>query len=758
MYHNPVTHLLLPAYNLSRWNSRINSLIAPSSPAQVRQAGFKLLNLTFKASQQSLLNNGKNAISQAQAVVQSPKSDHLLFVAALDLLVHVLAASTWHPEWARDNVGASFVQKTVQYLINTANNENTPQLRKPSVEAIVSLLPLTPTPLRPLNPSLHTLAISLICKGDYENSSTSRPPVELGALLFAALYVLAPKGKEGLQEAWKTGAFALVGSMDSLVTQITSDIFAEDPLQNHALTPLALPPLPSYTPLAALNRLESLSRVLTLVLRTPTSERTGQVDVPAGAIAELGTRLVGLCTETPIKDRVDPTVVTLTLSLLPRVQVVGCHLLAQLGLCIGPQLAANAPEILGALSRTVSTYPVRSPMRPALSTTYALLVEAMGAAIDPDEGRKSLARVWRTVLEDIGAVAVEPVSAAPSGVDAKSRKNKRQKTYDPTESMNLGGRRMKLDSLDLYSAERGLATLSRLLHTPHSHFLPPKLHVATARLVLALALDPAFFSAHTSSAQDPALYPATCAARGIDIARESAEFRRGVLQVLRALLETDASEGLVDRATEVWKRASTDLDPEIRALATSALTTFSSLAHPTIPPLQVNSTLAREKQARLGGTVGDDIDIEDGAAEFAVADEEVENAKDGDFNEMKVDELAPNGTATLPAPAPPPPVVPPPSFTKTFSSGFGFKPSTPAVVVPTPAALEDVLAPAPVIPSFTVEISKKTEEVTTTISDSQGLAAGQVKRPFSTAGLGGDEDDDSDDDALPTIVMDSDDE
>jgi hypothetical protein len=57
-------------------------------------------------------------------------------------------------------------------------------------------------------------------------------------------------------------------------------------------------------------------------------------------------------------------------------------------------------------------------MRPTLSTTYSLLLSSLGASVDPEEGKKSLARVWRCVLEDIGSVAIEPVAAAPSEVSS----------------------------------------------------------------------------------------------------------------------------------------------------------------------------------------------------------------------------------------------------------------------------------------------------------------------------------------------------
>ena len=73
-----------------------------------------------------------------------------------------------------------------------------------------------------------------------------------------------------------------------------------DPLTNHTLSPLAIPALADNSPHAALVRMEALSQTLTMLLRTPTVERAGAVEVPVGALVELGVRLVGLSTETPV--------------------------------------------------------------------------------------------------------------------------------------------------------------------------------------------------------------------------------------------------------------------------------------------------------------------------------------------------------------------------------------------------------------------------------------------------------------------------
>lgn len=53
--------------------------------------------------------------------------------------------------------------------------------------------------------------------------------------------------------------------------------------------------------MSALSRLEALSQALCLTLRTPTSERTGPIDIPVGALVELGVRLVGMSTDMPVR-------------------------------------------------------------------------------------------------------------------------------------------------------------------------------------------------------------------------------------------------------------------------------------------------------------------------------------------------------------------------------------------------------------------------------------------------------------------------
>ena len=77
-------------------------------------------------------------------------------------------------------------------------------------------------------------------------------------------------------------------------------VLSADLLLNHTIAPLALPNLADRSPLTSLARLEALSKVLGLILRTPTSERTGPVDIPVGALVELGVRLVGMNSEMPV--------------------------------------------------------------------------------------------------------------------------------------------------------------------------------------------------------------------------------------------------------------------------------------------------------------------------------------------------------------------------------------------------------------------------------------------------------------------------
>ncbi|GAA5906572.1 hypothetical protein JCM8208_000483 [Rhodotorula glutinis] len=625
--HGPLLH---------RWQLRILALVAPVNPPPVRTAGFHLAHLSFQASTSLLLDAAKGALTAAVQVLNNPKADPDLFLAALELARLVLAKSTYHPEWARDNVGPQQVQKIVGALVQAATVEFS-DVKLPCVAAIVSLLPLYPTALRPLAPSLHNLAVALIAE-----SSGHAAVVDQGAALFASLYLLAPKGKEGLREAWKTGVEALVGSIDALTTHVTAGVFAEDTTFNHTLSPLALPPLASDSPTAALVRLESLTSVLLAVLRTPTTEKAGLVPLPLGALVELSIRLVALSSLTPVRERTDPALLTSVLALVvPRTQLAGARLAAQLALASGPHLAPHAGAVLGALSATLNAYAPREPMRPVLSGAYALVVEQLGSGVDPDEAKKSLARVWRTVLEDIGGVAVEPVvvgagagAGAAGGKEAgkggNGRKAKRQKTYDPSESMAT--RRVALDEVDMQIAECGLATLERLLRCPFSHFLPPALQLATARLLLYLSLSPAFSVVHPLASTSTSFYPSTSALSPLDIARQSPTFRRAVLAALVAALSTStcAPSGTHERAAEVFRRASLlSTDADARNLALEGLALVRAFAHPAVPAQQPNAGLARVRHEAKGGWVGDEQEWDRSAREFGIRVDERRVDEDG---------------------------------------------------------------------------------------------------------------------------------
>lgn len=112
--------------------------------------------------------------------------------------------------------------------------------------------------------------------------------------------------------------------------------------------------------MVALSRLEEIASALLYLLRTPVSERAGFVAVPLGALAELGIRLTGIARDTPVREKTDPATLELVYTLLPRLQTVGCQVLAQTALAVKIHLLPHANEILGTVSRTLATYPLRS--------------------------------------------------------------------------------------------------------------------------------------------------------------------------------------------------------------------------------------------------------------------------------------------------------------------------------------------------------------------------------------------------------------
>ncbi|SCV72503.1 BQ2448_4040 [Microbotryum intermedium] len=624
---------------MHRWNLRMASLIAPSTSSPIRAIAFELLHITYTASTASMLHQGKHCLSIALNVIASPKSDHTLFVSALGLVQLVLAKSQWHPEWAREVVGAPVVQRTVNALVTAASNQAHPIITSASLEAIITLIPLFPTALRPVAPSIHILAIDCI--------SSSSELVPLGSQLFASLYLLAPKGREGLREAWRKSVESLVGTIDALIPSATSDIFAEDGARlNHTLPSLALPPFASLsssssaTLIVTLDRIEVLAEVLRGILRTPTTDRVGAVPIPLGALCELSVRLLSLHAETPVRERIDPTLVQSVTSFLPRLQLAGAQLVAQTAACVGIRLAPHSDEIFTTLISTLATYAPRSPMRAMLTSTFSVLLQHLGASIDPEEGKRSLARVWRVVLEDIGAVAVEPtlVTLNKDGGTARDgtsntansgRKNKKQRTYDPSEALALSGKRPHLDETDLEIALQSLNTLSELLSHPHSHFLPPKLQLSTSRLLLYILLT---YSSTTSTSFPTTdstlpLYSSSfkTISNTLELAFQSPDVIPSALSCLLTLLRTTqggGSQGTIDLATVILDqvvRAGSSTDDRMVGLARQGLAWLEGLTHPLLPPTRTETRLTRRVREERGGDIGDaHVEVVRGVQEFGL--------------------------------------------------------------------------------------------------------------------------------------------
>lgn len=105
----------------TRWTSRLTALIKPTSTPQIRSAGFKLLHITYTHSVDVLLATAKETLSFALNILESPKNDTELFVNALEVVRLVLGTSSWYLDWARENIGAAVVQRTVKALVKAAN-------------------------------------------------------------------------------------------------------------------------------------------------------------------------------------------------------------------------------------------------------------------------------------------------------------------------------------------------------------------------------------------------------------------------------------------------------------------------------------------------------------------------------------------------------------------------------------------------------------------------------------------------------------
>jgi len=291
-------------------------------------------------------------------------------------------------------------------------------------------------------------------------------------------------------------------------------------------------------------------------------------------------------------------------------------------------------------------------MRPVLSISYSLIFTSLSSSLDPSEASKSLSRVWRTLLEDISSVALEPLNVTTEKTNlngkkvVEGRKNgtKRMKeSFDPSESMVR--LRSAVDELDLDIAIKALSStsllslssqpllvlltlikkilaLERLLSSPCSTFLPSSLQLSTSRLLLYITLSPSFLTL-SPLLSTPTFFPSTSAQTPLEISKQSLPFKLGTLRALRtSCLVEVGGNGLMERSVQVWKKCSISTSHEIRSIGLEGLSQFGGIIHPKLVPASEGESLRRARAERKGGEIGDDEDVKEGLEEFRRRDEE----------------------------------------------------------------------------------------------------------------------------------------
>lgn len=190
---------------------------------------------------------------------------------------------------------------------------------------------------------------------------------------------------------------------------------------------------------------------------------------------------------------------------------------------------------------------------------------------------------------------------------------------------------------------------------------------------------------------------------------------------------------------------------------------FSNLIHPALPPLQINTTFERLKQERLGGIVGDDISIMEGAEEFRLKDVEVEEAEEmlieDDSNNM-------NNSRSKEEVSAQPTVVS--SAFPTSSSNSSFPTSFSSSGFPSFTSKISDDQPSTTISSTTIVSEEKTTTILATSTIEQpsfiSLSTNSTSTTTNTKGknvrpaASMEEDSDDDEFVMPKIVDDSSDE
>ncbi|KAF9569005.1 hypothetical protein CPC08DRAFT_678642 [Agrocybe pediades] len=473
----------LPSSHLAKWSTRIHALIH-SKESGARWAGLCLAYRTALLSQRIMIDLAQSWITAVLPML-SRKEPVPILKAAIRLLRTIFTTATDIPEFQRQ-VSVPNVVKFTSLVMSVADNADI-ELKVMSLQALASVIATYPSAHRASSASLSAFVLQ------YLSGSTIGPTDQELLHAAARLYAVLPLtgGKVNGTNLWRksldeTLAFGW-DALHSLRTTFPTSI------QNN-VQPVPMPEPQVAIPLNH-DRLRCSVVVIRYLLGTVIQR---PVQVPLGGLIKYVLGLLSCSTDGKIDGFVDPSIRSMEESIVPEIRKLGCDLLV----AVAEQFPYRLEPYVGRLC-TLLAIQLEQNQRPTERLHCLKAVDTLLKTCRPVESPVIPTRLSKAVLPSLTRIlsaSTTNIDSEPSSSKSKNAK-KRARNYEGDEVFKM------TRQVTYATAEEGEVALISLdvahVLLPNSN-LSPTMQSIIARLMISLLMTLPRLPWHSLS-QDPTL-------------------------------------------------------------------------------------------------------------------------------------------------------------------------------------------------------------------------------------------------------------
>ncbi|RDB22742.1 Pre-rRNA-processing protein rix1 [Hypsizygus marmoreus] len=469
-----LTHeCLLPSSHLSKWTTRINSLLH-SKDAGARWAGLCLAYKTSLLSRNTMIEYAQSWLGVALPMLSKNEPVPNL-KAAIRLLRIIFSTAIGIPEFQRQ-VATPNVPKFNVAIIGLAEKHSDDELKILILESLTKLVPLYPTLNRASHAALSALTLRFL-SGNAPNP-TRMPLLEAASQLYSVLPHTG--GKVGAANLWRKSVDETLafGWSAFFALRTTFPTEGRNASRDTAVsTDEAVMAIPLNV-----DRLRCCTVVLCNLL-SATTQRL--VQLPLGPLVKFTTTLL-LCTKDDKgKEHIDPTVHAMELSIIPEMWKSSCNLISCLAKCARHHLTPNLTRLVSYLTFHLEQKPTAAQRLILLTTVQALLVHChpLDSPLIPTRLAKAILPSLAVILATPSEVQASADSTASSNKNKKGKK--RARAYEGDEVFKLSREVICPNADDGKVLLAALEVMRLLLRNPN---LSPAMQSISARVLLSVLL------------------------------------------------------------------------------------------------------------------------------------------------------------------------------------------------------------------------------------------------------------------------------